>query len=343
MRRFFCFGYVTSRHRLVVVEDRAQQICFLHHTNRTYHSSNNKNNNVDGHNNGNTANNTWKSGGKPPREIARTISTYNNNNNNNNSVTSSPPNTSSTDVDFNTLRHRTLQSLRDDHAIGPRERIEAYMLGTEETLYPSWLATLPSAVRSSILSIDDLDMSDGDMTMRGHLARLPMKKRISEFERMRAAWSFRDSIEDRAGLLQRDQVYRGQQARVIEEMARRRRQQATRRRMQGKPAKVVADPKRSADYSFRLAKAAQRVVAGHATMGQWPLVPNDKKPAHHTAATATAVGDLDLSAIVGKRRQRGDAEQSLRRYGSPTADNEWGNDGTYGDGERDDYSYHHER
>eukprot|EP00759_Apiculatamorpha_spiralis_P057334 PhF_6_TR8604/c0_g1_i1/m.13417 len=171
-------------------------------------------------------------------------------------------------------RQVILLRLQEEHGIGINERKDAFILGTEKTVYPAWVHDLPSHELNDLFSGVDLNLTETDMFTKRQLSTLPVKKRIHEWDRRKAAHLFHDTppeAEQRVSKMQQNFARNSRQSRYQSLAYKAQKITLMRRQLKGRPQRFSAEPSDRVDYSRRLAAAARAIEERRATNGVWPV------------------------------------------------------------------------
>ena len=170
-------------------------------------------------------------------------------------------------------QRRILHRLYTEHDVSKDDILDAYMCGTQDKILPKWVYDLPSKELSGILDGKALGLQSFDFATHQRLEKLPFKKRILEWEKIKLAQQYEKNSGDghwqnsehkRNFIRNSNQVYHRNLRTRYRKMAN------FRRELRGLDQRLTVIPTDRLDLSYRFARAAQMVLQGHQTKGMWP-------------------------------------------------------------------------
>ncbi|KNH01758.1 hypothetical protein XU18_5128 [Perkinsela sp. CCAP 1560/4] len=166
-----------------------------------------------------------------------------------------------------------LHRLYTQHDIAEEDILDAYMCGTQKQVYPKWVYGLPSKELENVMSAKIIGLEQFDFETHGQLDKLPLKKRIFEWEKVKLARQYERNISKgkwQDGQYSRNFIKNSQQVYHRNLRARYRKMTNFRRELRNLPQRFSAAPTDRIDYSYRFARAARMVQQGYETKGVWP-------------------------------------------------------------------------
>ena len=170
-------------------------------------------------------------------------------------------------------QRKTLHRLYTEHEISDDDMLDAYMCGTQDKIYPKWVFDLPAKEREDILSAKAIGMKAFDAQTHERLAKMSPKKRIFEWEKIKLARQYEQGASGgrwENGEYKRNFIRNSHSVYHRNIKTRHRKMTQFRRELRNLDPRSVMMPTDRVDLSFRFARAAEMVLKGQKTKGQWP-------------------------------------------------------------------------
>ena len=204
--------------------------------------------------------------------------------------------------------------LARQHGVFAPQRMEAYMVG-DESVFPDWVSSkVPNALQDMV-KFGNLGITEDDEVLRVNLAKMPMDRRRSEWERIRRAKMYSEGTERPLTPAEIKRAKLGHKQHMWLLRRQRQRQALIGALALSKPSEFTSWPTNEVDHSARLAHIAKHIEAGVETKGEWPLSSDALARARlrkKKEEAAQTFMDPEARKVLANKRARGAVLQQLK-------------------------------